>query len=77
MKLTQENFKTFVKSIKFENLTKTFKDAITAARNLGFQYLWVSRTFSPGCTVLPSGSSAMINNYKVAEPSDRPVLMSK
>jgi hypothetical protein len=41
MKLTQKNFDAFLDTIPFEHLSKTFRDAITAARNLGFRYLWV------------------------------------
>ncbi|KAL3424120.1 hypothetical protein PVAG01_03401 [Phlyctema vagabunda] len=41
MKLTRRNFNAFLTSIQFECLSKTFRDAIVAARNLGFQYLWI------------------------------------
>jgi hypothetical protein len=41
MKLTRENFDAFLTIVPFKRLSKTFRDAITAARNLGFHYLWV------------------------------------
>ncbi|KAK7177750.1 heterokaryon incompatibility protein [Paraphaeosphaeria sporulosa] len=39
--LTRSNFGDFLESIPFDRLSKTFRDAITAARNLEFQYLWI------------------------------------
>ena len=41
MTLTRDNLADFLNSIPFERLSTTFKDAITAARNLRFRYLWV------------------------------------
>ncbi|KAK9770033.1 putative HET-domain-containing protein [Seiridium cardinale] len=41
MKLTRESYNAFLGAIQFDSLSKTFRDAITAARNLGFQYLWI------------------------------------
>src|SRR6478609_2077635 len=51
MKLTRKNYKTFFVTIQFECLSKTFRDAITAARNLGFLYIWVCFRWSQRFTI--------------------------
>lgn len=39
--LTKSNIKPFYSKIPFYLLSKTFRDAITATRRLGFRYLWI------------------------------------
>jgi hypothetical protein len=39
--LTEENRASFHKALPQSNLSQTFKDAITAARMLGFDYIWI------------------------------------
>ena len=39
--LTRSNLESFFVNIPFDLLSKTFRDAITAARRLGFRYLWI------------------------------------
>lgn len=39
--LTRATLGEFLVRVPFERLSKTFRDAIIAARNLGFRYLWV------------------------------------
>ncbi|KAF2450898.1 HET-domain-containing protein [Karstenula rhodostoma CBS 690.94] len=41
LKLTRANIDAFLDNVRFESLSKTFRDAITAARNLGFKHLWI------------------------------------
>lgn len=77
IKLTQENLKVFTKSIEFKHLTKTFRDAVIAARNLGFQYLWVSHTFFLYRIIQLSVVSAIFNNSKQVKSSHGLGLMSK
>jgi hypothetical protein len=39
--LVKENFADYVQQIPPEGLTKTFKEAISIARSLGFDYIWI------------------------------------
>jgi Heterokaryon incompatibility protein (HET) len=39
--LTRSNFQDFLSCIPAENLSKTFREAITTTRKLGFRYLWI------------------------------------
>src|ERR1700761_1073924 len=39
--LTTENYTQLLHSLNFENLSKTFQDAVMTVRNLGLQYLWI------------------------------------
>ncbi|KAF1970944.1 HET-domain-containing protein [Bimuria novae-zelandiae CBS 107.79] len=41
LKLTQANLHTLLRGIQYESLSKTFQDAVVAARNLGLSYLWI------------------------------------
>ncbi|KAI9708912.1 MAG: hypothetical protein M1820_003606 [Bogoriella megaspora] len=40
-KMTTDNLAQMQKQISFQNLPKTFRDAITVAQNLGIQYIWI------------------------------------
>jgi hypothetical protein len=39
--LTTGNYATFLKSIPYEALPKTFQDALLVTRNLGVRYIWI------------------------------------
>jgi hypothetical protein len=39
--LTRSNFTEFLSRIPTESLSKTFREAITITRTLGFKYLWI------------------------------------
>ncbi|PVH97874.1 HET-domain-containing protein, partial [Periconia macrospinosa] len=41
LKLTSDNFKTFVSQIQYEDLPKTFQDAVQLSRDVGFEYIWI------------------------------------
>jgi hypothetical protein len=41
IKLTKENLKSFQKELPDLQHSRTFKDAITATRKLGFEYIWI------------------------------------
>lgn len=40
-KTTTKTLKTRLRGISFDELTKTFQDAVTAVRRLGLQYIWI------------------------------------
>lgn len=39
--LLDSNITEFQRSIPFESLSKTFRDAVEVTRSLGYQYLWI------------------------------------
>lgn len=40
-RLTASNLEEYKRGIPFDYLPRTFQDAVTATRSLGFQYLWI------------------------------------
>jgi hypothetical protein len=41
LKLENETFEDFMKEIPFDQLSKTFREAITLTRTMGIQYIWI------------------------------------
>jgi Heterokaryon incompatibility protein (HET) len=70
LRLLQDNLEAFMEKIYFEDLPKTFKDAVTCAEQLGVRYLWIDSL----CIIQDSKEDWLNQSSLMAEVFSRSLL---